>query len=76
MFPAAVYAQEVSSSIGGTVQSTTGDPVSGATVVITHTPSGRTISYGKDKPECPDSSEACWAKNRRGVSVLTNAAGS
>lgn len=35
-----------------------------------------TISYGKDKPECPDSSEACWAKNRRGVSVLTNAAGS
>ena len=40
MFPAAVYAQEVSSSIGGTVQSAIGEPVSGAVVVITHTPSG------------------------------------
>ncbi len=40
MFPAAVYAQEVSSSIGGTVQSATGEAVSGATVVITHTPTG------------------------------------
>jgi hypothetical protein len=40
MFPAAVYAQEVSSNISGTIQSTTGDPVSGATVVITHIPTG------------------------------------
>ncbi len=40
MFPAAVYAQEVSSSIGGKVQSASGEAVSGATIVITHTPSG------------------------------------
>jgi len=35
-----------------------------------------TISYGKDRPDCADSNESCWARNRRGVSVLTNAAGS
>jgi len=25
----------------------------------------RTISYGKEKPQCTDSDEACWQKNRR-----------
>jgi peptidoglycan-associated lipoprotein len=24
-----------------------------------------TISYGKERPQCSDRSEACWAKNRR-----------
>jgi len=23
------------------------------------------ISYGEEKPQCSDHSEACWAKNRR-----------
>ena len=26
----------------------------------------RTISYGKEKPFCTESTEACWAQNRRG----------
>jgi peptidoglycan-associated lipoprotein len=30
------------------------------------------ISYGKEKPICPDSGEACWAQNRRGVTTLDN----
>ncbi|WP_019644590.1 peptidoglycan-associated lipoprotein Pal [Novispirillum itersonii] len=30
----------------------------------------KVVSYGKERPECGDSTEACWAKNRRGVSVL------
>ncbi|OGQ30002.1 MAG: peptidoglycan-associated lipoprotein [Deltaproteobacteria bacterium RIFCSPLOWO2_02_FULL_50_16] len=25
-----------------------------------------TVSYGEEKPTCTDSSESCWAKNRRG----------
>jgi peptidoglycan-associated lipoprotein len=25
----------------------------------------RSISYGKEKPQCTDASEACWQKNRR-----------
>lgn len=25
----------------------------------------RTVSYGKEKPQCTDSSEDCWQKNRR-----------
>jgi peptidoglycan-associated lipoprotein len=29
-----------------------------------------TISYGKERPVCVESSEDCWGKNRRGVSVL------
>ena len=29
----------------------------------------RTISYGKEKPACTDSNEACWQQNRRGVFV-------
>lgn len=30
-----------------------------------------TISYGKEKPSCTESSEECWAKNRRDHFVLT-----
>jgi peptidoglycan-associated lipoprotein len=30
------------------------------------------VSYGKEKPICPDSTEACWAQNRRGVTALDN----
>ena len=30
-----------------------------------------TISYGKERPICTDSNEACWAQNRRGVSTIT-----
>jgi Carboxypeptidase regulatory-like domain/TonB dependent receptor len=40
MVPSAVYAQEVSSSIGGTVLSKAGTPVAGAEIVIVHTPTG------------------------------------
>jgi peptidoglycan-associated lipoprotein len=28
------------------------------------------ISYGKERPECTDSNEACWAQNRRGVTSI------
>lgn len=27
------------------------------------------ISYGKERPECPEASEECWSQNRRGVTV-------
>lgn len=30
----------------------------------------RVISYGKERPVCGDSAEACWTQNRRGVTVL------
>jgi peptidoglycan-associated lipoprotein len=30
------------------------------------------ISYGKEKPICPDSGEACWSQNRRGVTTVNN----
>lgn len=30
-----------------------------------------TISYGKEKPMCVESSEGCWAQNRRAVSVIS-----
>jgi peptidoglycan-associated lipoprotein len=30
----------------------------------------KTISYGKERPICVSSDEACWAKNRRGVSAV------
>ena len=33
----------------------------------------RTISYGKEKPLCTESTEECWAKNRRDHFVLTEA---
>jgi len=38
-------------------------------------PSGRlrTISYGKEKPLCTESTEECWTKNRRDHFVLTEA---
>jgi peptidoglycan-associated lipoprotein len=28
------------------------------------------ISYGKERPECTDSNEGCWAQNRRGVTSV------
>ncbi|HEX6120312.1 MAG TPA: peptidoglycan-associated lipoprotein Pal [Dongiaceae bacterium] len=28
------------------------------------------ISYGKERPQCTESNEACWAQNRRGVTVV------
>ncbi len=30
-----------------------------------------TISYGKEHPICSDSTEDCWAQNRRGVTSIT-----
>ena len=35
-----------------------------------------TVSYGKERPICTESSEACWAQNRRGVTVVTGGANS
>jgi peptidoglycan-associated lipoprotein len=35
-----------------------------------------TISYGKERPVALGSSEAAWAQNRRGVTVVKSAAGS
>ncbi len=29
-----------------------------------------TISYGKERPVCVESTEACWSQNRRGVSTI------
>ena len=26
----------------------------------------KAVSYGKERPVCPDATESCWAKNRRG----------
>lgn len=34
-----------------------------------------TISYGKERPVCVESNEACWAQNRRAVTVITKGAG-
>jgi peptidoglycan-associated lipoprotein len=31
-----------------------------------------TISYGKERPVCTDSTEDCWAQNRRGVTVISS----
>ena len=28
------------------------------------------ISYGKERPQCTESNEACWAQNRRGVTSV------
>ena len=33
-----------------------------------------TISYGKEKPICTDSTEECWAQNRRGLTSITSGA--
>jgi peptidoglycan-associated lipoprotein len=30
------------------------------------------ISYGKEKPVCPDATDSCWNENRRGVTALDN----
>jgi peptidoglycan-associated lipoprotein len=30
-----------------------------------------TISYGKEHPVCTDSTEDCWAQNRRGVTTIS-----
>jgi peptidoglycan-associated lipoprotein len=30
-----------------------------------------TISYGKEKPVCSESTESCWAQNRRGVTTIS-----
>ena len=30
-----------------------------------------TVSYGKEKPVCYESTQACWAKNRRAETILT-----
>jgi peptidoglycan-associated lipoprotein len=35
-----------------------------------------TISYGKERPICTESTESCWAQNRRGVTVVTSGANS
>jgi len=33
-----------------------------------------TISYGKERPICTESSESCWSQNRRGVTTITSGA--
>jgi peptidoglycan-associated lipoprotein len=35
-----------------------------------------TISYGKERPMCTESSESCYAQNRRGVTTITGGANS
>jgi peptidoglycan-associated lipoprotein len=30
------------------------------------------LSYGKERPECVEAAEDCWAQNRRGVTVASN----
>jgi peptidoglycan-associated lipoprotein len=35
-----------------------------------------TISYGKERPLCTESNEACWAQNRRGTTTITGGANS
>jgi peptidoglycan-associated lipoprotein len=35
-----------------------------------------TVSYGKERPICTESSEDCWAQNRRGVTTITGGANS
>ncbi len=32
-----------------------------------------TISYGKERPVCVESTESCWAQNRRAVTVIKGA---
>jgi peptidoglycan-associated lipoprotein len=31
----------------------------------------KTVSYGKERPACTESTEACWQKNRRAAFVIT-----
>jgi peptidoglycan-associated lipoprotein len=28
------------------------------------------VSFGKERPECAEAAEPCWAQNRRGVTVV------
>jgi len=35
-----------------------------------------TVSYGKERPICTQSDEACWAQNRRGTTTITGGANS
>lgn len=35
-----------------------------------------TISYGKERPMCTESSESCYAQNRRGVTTISGGASS
>jgi peptidoglycan-associated lipoprotein len=35
-----------------------------------------TVSYGKERPICSESTESCWAQNRRGVTVIAAGANS
>ena len=35
-----------------------------------------TVSYGKERPICTESNEACWSQNRRGVTTITGGANS
>jgi len=35
-----------------------------------------TVSYGKERPICTESTESCWAQNRRGVTVIASGANS
>jgi len=35
-----------------------------------------TISYGKERPVCSESTESCWAQNRRGVTTISAGASS
>jgi peptidoglycan-associated lipoprotein len=35
-----------------------------------------TVSYGKERPICAESTEACWAQNRRGVTIIASGANS
>jgi len=33
-----------------------------------------TVSYGKERPICAESTESCWAQNRRGVTIIASGA--
>ena len=35
-----------------------------------------TVSYGKEKPICAESTESCWAQNRRGLTIIASGANS
>ena len=35
-----------------------------------------TISYGKERPICSESTESCWAQNRRGKTAISSGANS
>jgi peptidoglycan-associated lipoprotein len=35
-----------------------------------------TVSYGKERPVCTESTEDCWSQNRRGVTIIASGANS